>query len=514
MGSERDLVVGLDLGTTRCKAVAVTAAGEVVDSATGAYPLHSPHPGWAEQSAGDIWQGAAGALKALTGRIAAERVAAISLSGAMHSLVLVDEAGLPLTPALTWADQRAAPQAQALRAQVDGWALYQRTGCPVQSIYHLAKVRWWHEAQPELARHAARFVSLKDWICWQLTGAWTTDIGLASTTGLLDIHSLAWDTEALTLAGITAEKLPNLIRPEGVAGAVTPAAARDTGLTTGLPVVAGSSDGATANLGSGAVRPGQSVVTMGTSGAVRRVVAQPLLDRAQRTWCYVSDEGQWFAGGAINNAGLALQWVRERFYPDVPGDAGYLQLMQDAASVAPGAEGVRLLPYFTGERSPYWNPNARAQLSGLGLPHTRAHIARAVLEGVAYCLADVWEVLEAEAPSAALPTVGGAVAGDAPSGGEVRLTGNVTHSPAWAQIVADVLGVTLLADEAADASALGAAFMGHLALGHLTRREDVAAAMPPGIAYVPKPARHELYQAEHRVFQALYRAMLQTEPAS
>jgi gluconokinase len=436
----------------------------------------------------------------------------------MHSLVPVDEAGLPLAPALTWADQRAAPQALSLRSEVDGWALYRRTGCPVQSIYHLAKLRWWHEAEPELARRAARFVTLKDWVCWRLTGAWTTDIGLASTTGLLDIHRLAWDTEALRLAGITAGKLPNLVRPEDVVGAVTSAAAADTGLAAGLPVVAGSSDGATANLGSGAVQPGQSVITLGTSGAVRRVVAQPLLDPAQRTWCYVSAEGHWFAGGAINNAGLALQWVRERFYPDVSGDAGYQQLMQDAAGVAPGAAGVRLLPYFTGERSPHWNPEARAQLSGLGLAHTRAHIARAVLEGVAYCLADVWEVLNAGVPSTASGTASApsTASGTAstPSAGGIRLTGNVTHSPVWAQIVADVLGVKLLADEAADASALGAAFMGHLALGHLARLEDVAAALPPGLAYVPDLGRHEQYRAEHRAFQALYRAMLQTERAN
>jgi len=263
-----------------------------------------------------------------------------------------------------------------------------------------------------------------------------------------------------------------------------------------LPVVPGTSDGGSANLGSGAVRAGQSVVTMGTSGAVRRVVDEPLLDSQQRTWCYVLLEGRWFAGGAINNAGLALQWVRERFYPDMPGDDGYKHLSVDAAGVAPGAEGVRFLPYFTGERSPHWNPEARALLSGLGLPHTRAHIARAVMEGVAYCLDDVWEVLSAEALAS----------------GEVRLTGNVTHNPVWAQIVADVLGVPLIADEAADASALGAALLGHLALGHLASLDEAAQALPAGHTYAPDPRRHAFYRAEHQAFQELYRRLEQPGP--
>jgi gluconokinase len=265
-----------------------------------------------------------------------------------------------------------------------------------------------------------------------------------------------------------------------------------------LPVVPGTSDGGTANLGSGAVRAGQSVVTMGTSGAVRRVVAEPLLDPLQRTWCYVltgpdQDRGRWFAGGAINNAGLALQWVRERLYPDVPGDDGYQRLSADAAGVAPGADGVTFLPYFTGERSPHWNPEARALLSGLGLGHTRAHIARAVMEGVAYCLADVWDVLLAEVPARE----------------SVRLTGNVTHNPVWAQLVADVLGVSLSADEAADASARGAALLGHLALGHLARLDDAAPALPTGRVYTPDPARHAYYVEGHAAFQNLYRRVEQ-----
>jgi gluconokinase len=409
----------------------------------------------------------------------------------MHSVLPVDAAGVPLAHALTWADQRAAPQAEALRQQLDPaarHALYARTGCRLNALYHPAKLRWWRQAAPAVFAQAARFVALKDWVFWRLTGRWLTDLGLASTTGLLDLQRLDWDPVALSLAGLDAACLPRLAAPDAVGGALQPAAAAATGLPAGLPVVPGSSDGGTANLGAGAVSPGQSVVTVGTSGAVRRLAAAPWLDPAERTWCYSLAAGRWFAGGAINNGGLALQWVRERFYPDLPGPAGYERLLHDAAAVAPGAEGVRLLPYFAGERSPHWNPSARAALTGLGLEHTRAHVARAALEGVAFCLADVWAVLEPLPQSEPV----------------ARLTGNIARVPVWAQIVADVLGLRLEADEAADASAIGAALLGHLALGHFASLEECALRPSVVEVYEPDPVRHADYAPLHAGFQALY----------
>jgi gluconokinase len=328
-------------------------------------------------------------------------------------------------------------------------------------------------------------VALKDWVFWRLTGVWLTDVGLASTTGLLDLHRLDWDREALGLAGVDASRLPALAAPDAVGGALSSAAAI-TGLPAGLPVVPGTSDGGTANLGAGAVRPGQTVITVGTSGAVRRLAAEPWLDPAERTWCYVLSAGRWFAGGAINNGGLALQWVRERFYGDVPGEAGYERLLQEAAAVPPGAEGVRVLPYFAGERSPHWNPLARAVISGLGLEHSRAHVARAALEGVAYCLADVWAALGSPASAGA------------------RLTGSIARNPVWAQILADVLGAQLEADEAADASAVGGALLAHVALGHHASLEDAANRSVTSEIYLPDIDRHAAYARVHREFQALY----------
>jgi len=497
--SEKTCVIGLDLGTTNSKAVALDANGRQLASATSDYRLYSPRSGWAEQKVEEVWQGVLAALKALAGKLPlgthGVEIAGMCLSGAMHSSLAVDGRGQPLAPALTWADQRAAPQAEALRQRCDPFALYQRTGCPLVSIYHPAKLRWWQEQAPEIARQARYFTLIKDWILFRLTGQWATDYSITSATGLLDIRKLEWDAEALELAGVTAAQLPPLVSPRKLVGGLLPEVAQACGLPPGLPVVAGAGDGGLANLGSGAAAPGQSVITVGTSGAVRRVVDQPLLDPQQRTWCYLLAEQRWFAGGAINNGGLALQWVRERFYPELPGEEGFTRLMADAASVPAGAGGVLLVPYFSGERSPHWDAQARALLVGLGLEHGRAYIARAALEGVAFCLADVWEALQREAlqgenQPAELPVV--------------HLTGGITRSQLWVQILADVLGVRLAPVEAADASVVGAAMLGQWALGQAGSLEELAQSVPPGPLVEPDGERHAAYVEEHRRWQGLY----------
>lgn len=485
------IVIGLDLGTTACKALALTSNGEVIATASGTYGLQVPRPGWAEQHPAAIRAVVDAVLREVASRVPAERVVSISLCGAMHSLMPVAQDGMPLAPASIWADGRATEQAQGLRQRTDTHALYGRTGCPLQPLYHAARLRWWHEAEPDTACRADRWVAIKDWILHGLTGVWATDVGLASTTGLLDIHRFAWDEEALALAGVRPDQLPPLVSSGETSGRLRSEAARRAGLPPGLPVVAGTSDGGAANLGAGVARPGQIVITVGTSGAVRRVVEQPWLDPQERTWCYLLTEGKWFAGGAINNGGLTTEWIRRQFYSDIPREEGYARLSADAATVPPGAAGVMLLPYFTGERSPHWNPQARATLLGLGLEHTRAHIARAALEGVAFCLADVWEALVQEEP---------------PS---VYVTGGMSESAVWVQILADVLGVPVARMEVEGASAAGAAMLGHRALGHIPTLETLTEGMEPGRTFAPDRERHGFYAERHKTFQALYRAIVE-----
>jgi gluconokinase len=341
---------------------------------------------------------------------------------------------------------------------------------------------------PQVFQRTARFVAIKDWILHRLTDAWAADLSMTSGTGLLDIYTQLWDEEALLLAGVRADHLPPLVSPAAVVGGLTRRAAAETGLPAGLPVIAGAGDGATANLGAGAVAPGQVVVTVGTSGVIRRTVGSPWLDPEERTWCYFLVEGRWFAGGAINNGGLVLQWVRDCFYADLSNEEGFQTVLREAAAVVPGAEGAVMLPYFAGERSPHWNADVRATIYGLSLEHTRAHIARAALEGVAFCLADVWEALHSELAEPA------------------RLTGAITRAPVWAQIVADVLNIPLRPLEAADASAFGAAMLGHWALRHIENLGDLRTPVSSSV-FNPDTDRHAFYAQRHRAFQSLYRSL-------
>jgi len=370
-----------------------------------------------------------------------------------------------------------------------------RTGCPLVSTYNPAKISWWLHESHGIADKVARFVTIKDWIAFQLTGIWATDYSLASSTGILDISSLKWDHEALDLLGIERNYLPELISSDAILGKVSVEASKATGLPKGMPVTAGASDGALASLGSGAFRNNQSVITVGTSGAVRRVTSQPILDPVERTWCYVLLEHLWFAGGAINNGGLALQWIKEKFYSDNPGEPGFQKLMAEAEKIPPGADGVILLPYFTGERSPHWNPTAKAIFCGLSLEHSRGHVGRAVLESVAFCLADVWEALTA----------------DSMPDGPVKLTGGITQSSVWAQIVCDTLGVPMEMSEAGDASALGAAMLAVLG----AQSSDLAFFdswfKENKIVLVPDMKMHSTYQNLHKKFQNIYRLHFSSE---
>ncbi|UCH27737.1 MAG: gluconokinase [Trueperaceae bacterium] len=481
------LVIGLDLGTSACKAVALDSRGRVRITAQASYSLKSDSEGRAEQDAHEVWQAVVSTLSDLTVQAGDLPLSGLSLSGAMHNFLPVDAGGEPLGPAMTWADTR--PDARPLRAKADPHTLYQRTGCPLQSIYHPAKLAWLARAQPQTFAAAKRFVAIKDWVLYRLTGSLVTDSGLASTTGLLDIHRLVWDEEAMTLAGIRPEQLPELVSADTVVGGITDEAAALTGLPPGLPVVAGSSDGGLANLGAGVVVPGMTVVTVGTSAAIRHLSERPRFDPQARTWSYLLTPGRHFSGGAINSGGLVLEWVRRIFYSDLPRAAGFEALLEDATSSEPQRGDLVWLPYLAGERSPHWDPHLSATLYGLSLHHGREHLARAALEGVAFCLADVWQVLQPESRLG------------------VRLTGNITRTPAWAQLLADVLGVPLELVSAADASAVGAAMLGHEALGHVDGLDSLAETVPGGHVLEPDQDRHDAYLGKHRNFQALFHSL-------
>jgi len=443
-------VIGLDVGTTATKLVAfgVDAPERLVLSRE--YPLEQPRPGEQVQDPERILREVLSALAECRQVLGAGRVVGMGLSTAMHGLIGLDAAGVPLTPLVTWADGRATPQAARLRESGRAAEAYRLSGVPTHPMTPLAKLMWFAEEEPELAARVRHWVSLKDFVVLRLTGTLATELSSASGTGLLDVHRRAWSPELAALARVDLDKLPAILAttdvlPLGVAAAAA------TGLPAGLPVVLGGADGPLGNLGSGAFASGTVGVSIGTSGAVRLGVGAPVLDPAGRLFSYALTEDVWVTGGAISNGGSVVRWASGVFgdasaeASDGDRDAALLRL---AASVPAGSDGLVMLPYLLPERAPLWDPTLPGAFLGLRHSHTRGHFVRAAVEGVALQLALITRSLAAVQPIEV-----------------VRATGGVFRAPLWRQVVADALALPVEVGEDAAGTALGAAALALVGLG-------------------------------------------------
>jgi gluconokinase len=480
------IAIGLDLGTTSCKAVALSREGQVVATASANVELHTDHTGRAEQDANEYWLAVCEVLRRVMLEAAPNIVTTIGLSGAMHSLLPIDAGNQPLGMARTWADTRAASVIADLRASCDVEAIYRATGCPVQALYHPAALRWMREHEPDRFSAVAKFVSITDFIAHRLTDKWQAGAGLASTTGLMRVDGGAWSKDALTLAGVERERLP-LIGDEMLQ--ITPDAANATGLPDGTFVRQGGSDGAMANFGAVGAEPGNIVVTLGTSGAVRRIVDAPTFDHQQRTWCYRLLQNRWLAGGAINGGGVVLDWVRHTFYSgNSDDDAAFPAMLDEAMTAPPGSGGLIVLPHHAGERNPYFRADMTGSMRGLTLNHRRAHIARATLEGIACTLATLLDIVRDLPPSlrdASQP---------------IALTGGLTRHAAWMQLLADVLDTPLRPITLADASAIGAA---RIALQQFQSSSSGDPPDRPAQIVTPRSETRAAYRALRQRFDAI-----------
>ena len=463
---ESPYFLGIDMGTTGIRAVVFDAEAQVVAAARQDCRLYAPHAGWAEQDPDEVLAATNAVVRAAAARTAETLgvrrppIAAISFSAILHTIIPVDHRGVALGRAIIWADTRSLPFADEIKREYDAHGLYSRTGCPVHPMYSPAKLRWYRTHQPRSSGKRARFITIKEYVQADWLGPVPVDYSLASGTGLLDLATREWDAESLATAGIGPERLASLVDTTAVVGTLPAATAERLGLAPGCPVVSGAGDGPLSTLGTGCVEPGQYTAMVATSGAVRAVADQPVTDPQGRNWCYYLAEGRWVAGCAINNAGLAVRWLRDQVLaaPPAPGEAGNPTVSADevdrwAAAVPPGADGLIVLPFLTGERSPYWNAAARGVVFGLSLAHHRGHLVRAMLEGIGYRMRSILD---------ALTEVAGPVS-------EVRAAGGFVGSPVWMQIVADVLDQPLHLPVTQEASALGAAMLAMRATGHVER---------------------------------------------
>lgn len=474
-------ILGVDIGTGSAKAVAVTPSGQIPVSHRQTYATLHPQPGFSEQDPEVVLTAIIATIHQAVQQMGAPP-AAIALSCAMHSFMAVDEKGRALTPLMLWSDNRSEVFAAQLKNTAVGQRIYQATGTPIHPMSPFCKLQWIREHQPEVFSKAACFIGIKELFLHRCFGEFIIDHSLASATGMFDIRTLDWFPEALEVAGITDERLPIPVETTRLLIGMNPAIAADLGVPPETLILAGSSDGCLAQLGSGAVQPGHAALTIGTSGAIRMMTAKPAEDEQARLFSYALTPSHYVCGGAINNGGGALQWFTQAFLPW----SDYNNFVKVALAAPPGADGLLCLPYLLGERAPVWDSRSRGAFVGVQQQHTSAHFQRALIEGVCFGLYSVGEALE----QAVTPIE------------EVTVSGGFTASPLWIQLLADIFQKPMLLHQDEDASALGAALLGW----HALEKIDAWKFNPAAAARVfePSEAHYPVYMRNYKAYSLLY----------
>jgi xylulokinase len=482
----------------------IDVSGAVVASGTEEHqPFASPHPGWAEQDPRDWWRACGVAVKTALQKssIRAGEIACVGFSGQMHGAVLLDSAGEVVRPALIWCDQRTEEQSRELSEKFGTDRLIQLTCNPPLTNFTLTKILWVRENEPQLWARVRHIMLPKDYVRFRLTGERAIDQADASGTLLLDVRRRAWSAELLSGTGIERSFLPALYESPEVCGKLNPEGAAATGLRIGTPVVAGAGDQAAGAVGMGIVHAGVVSATIGTSGVVFAATDRPALDPRGRlhTFCHAIP-GRWHVMGVTQAAGLSLRWFRHTFGVSNLADKGaegttgdpYEFLSEEAAAAPPGAEGLLWAPYLMGERTPHLDPNARGALVGITPSHRRAHIIRAILEGVAFSLKDSFAIFEEMKVSVT----------------QIRLGGGGARSPLWRQIQADVYGHEVELVAAEEGAAFGAAILAAVGARHFASVDEACDAVVHVAAHVkPEPASSALLQENYARFRRLYPAL-------
>jgi xylulokinase len=468
----------------------------VVASATEEHaPFASPQIGWAEQHPEDWWRACCVAVpKALQqAGLRSQDIACVGFSGQMHGAVMLDESGKVVRPALIWCDVRTNPQCHELTEKIGAQKIIEATCNPALANFTLTKLMWVREHEPENWKCVRHVMLPKDYVRFRMTGERAIDMADASGTLLLDVTNRTWSKLMLEAAEIDQRLLPALFESPDVCGKISAEGAVAMGLSAGTPVVAGAGDQAAGAVGMGIVAPGTVSATIGTSGVVFAATDRPALEPEGRlhTFCHAIP-GRWHVMGVTQAAGLSLRWFRDQFGAGIDdGRDPYERLSDEAAKAPAGCQGLLWTPYLMGERTPHLDPDARAALIGLTAVHIRAHVIRAILEGVAFSLRDTF-TLFAEMK----------VAVD-----KIRLGGGGARSPLWRQIQADVYGHEVEIVEAEEGAAYGAAILAGVGAGAWKSVDEACAAVVRVAKTVkPQPEAAAVMNANYPAYRRVYRA--------
>ncbi len=487
--------IGIDSSTTATKALLIDEQGDVVAVAATEYGYETPRPLWSEQDPDLWWEGAANSIRQVlaSSGVKADDVHGIGLTGQMHGLVLLDEDGKVLRPAILWNDQRTGPQCDEIRRRLGKPRLIQITGNDALTGFTAPKILWVQQNEPDVWARARHILLPKDYVRYKLTGDYAIDKADGAGMLLFDLKQRDWSPEVLAALEIPPAYLPPTHEGPAITGYVSHAAAAATGLRVGIPVMAGGGDQAAGAVGVGAVQPGVVSLALGTSGVVFATTGGPFVEPEGRlhAFCHAVP-GRWHFMGVMLSAAGSLRWHRDTFAPGVSFD----DLLAPAANVPIGCEGLLFLPYLTGERTPHPDPLARGAFVGLTVRHSLPHLSRAVIEGVSFGLRDSFELIKSRGGAAIT---------------QVRVSGGGAKSPLWRQILADVMDAELVTVNTTEGAAYGAALLAGVGAGvwhdvdtACRRTIHVTGSTQPNHAAVTE------YERWYQVYRNLYPALKPT----
>ncbi|MGB3501534.1 MAG: FGGY-family carbohydrate kinase [Mesorhizobium sp.] len=486
----RNVVIGLDIGTTSTIGVAVEMPDRILAVASRPTDLSAPHPGWAEEDPAQWWSNATRILRELTARVDASRIAGLCATGMLPAVVLLDEAGKVLRPSIQQSDGRCGVEVEELRSEVDEAAFLARTGNGINQQLVAAKLRWIARHEPQIFERIATVFGSYDYINWRLTGVRAVEQNWALEAGFTDVATDLIADDLVALAGISRDAVPPRSVSHEMMGRVSAEAAAQTGLPEGLPVFGGAADHIVSALAAGVAEPGDVLLKFGGAGDI--IVASDQVRPDSRLYLdYHLRPGLYAPNGCMATSGSALNWLTHILGFAGANEKPHATLDAQAEAIAPGADGLICLPYMAGEKTPIHDPLARGAFVGLTLSHTQAHVWRAMLEAVAFGFRHHLDVLRdiGHQPKTYLASDGG------------------TASRLWMQITADIVGepIQLLAND--HGSAVGAAFVAAVGVGLTSDWNDVAKLSRRGRLVQPNPDSHRIYNDVYARYRELYRVL-------
>lgn len=473
--------LAIDIGTTSAKGVAFNEKGELICKHSVTYEMQHPRPNYSELDPNEILDAVVYCINNVAVDLLPAEPSFISFSAMMHSLIAVNEEGVPVTNCIIWADNRASDLARQLRNSEEGESFYHATGVPIHSMSPLCKLFWMKDFEPATYLKTSRFIGIKEYIFLRLFNTYVVDTAIASATGLLNLYTLDWDKSILATLGLNREKLSKIVPVEHVL--------YYSGQSGGLPslnipdqtaFVIGGSDGALANLGAGSSGNESIAVTIGTSAAVRILSDVPVTEKYMGIFCYHANGDQYIIGGASNNGAVVMQWIKDSLLQTAES---YDELFTLADKISLENDDLFFVPYILGERAPVWDSDAKGIFCGLSINHTKAHLIRAAMEGITYNLYTIGKLIMKSARVK-----------------DIYAAGGFAESSLWLQLLADVFNCRVLVSGSSESSALGAAMIGVKAL-------NIPLEIRPSIisTHEPDPIAHVAYQKQYHKFERLYK---------